>query len=133
MLSRVPVDMRQHVWALREMGVDFDKLCKLVAPPRKGRPRKATPTKVERRRPFTTLFDECQWDELVRAYRGNGLANTDKQAIQRFVEEYVSDVYGGRKHTFLKGIPTRNSKVMTMDRLIASLQRRLSRWRSLQK
>jgi hypothetical protein len=133
LLSRVPADMRPHVWALRDKGVDFDKLLKLVVPPSRGRPRKAALPKAKRRRPFTVMFKEHEWDELVRAYRDHGLASTDRQAIRKFIEEYVRDVYGGKKSAFFKGIPTHGSELMTMDRLVLSLQRRLSRWRTLQK
>lgn len=132
MLSRVDSTTHNSIWELREHGVDFDKLLALVAPAKRGRPRKTKTLASPKKRgaPITSPILMPALDDIVRGFRELGRTDTDRAAIRLLVIEYVRDCRGNRMHSYLASLPTRPGETMTLDRLVRSLQCRLSRHRA---
>ena len=135
LLLRVDPMMRKAVWELRDHGLDFDKLMLMMAPNKRGRPRKTKDLVLPRKRgaPNTSPFKIRAMDELVRIYRERGFAKTDRAAIKLLVEEYVRDCHQGQMRRYLAGLPVRRGGIMALDRFVLSLQHRISRYRGVLK
>lgn len=130
-LLTLPLEVQEAFQTLERHGVDFEKLIALVCKRKRGRPRKAKRIRArgaKRGAPSLLPFTMQDLSDFVDACKEEGKATTDAGAIRELVK-LEATYQCCTAWTLAASFPYRGVYTLSPEKLVRSLQQRLSRHR----